>query len=155
MRGKPPRIICAEVKNTSMDVSIETIMTIGGWLLGAGGAGGLLTWRLSRRKEKAEVQTAEVNMAQAVQDTYQQMLEDKDKEIQYYRADSSELRGRLDDMDKRFRDLQREVARNGRMVEAMRPFLCADLTCPHRQRVTISADGDSSPASAATPTTQQ
>lgn len=138
-----------------MDVSIETIMTIGGWLIGAGGAGGLLTWRLSRRKEKAEVQTAEVNMAQAVQDTYQQMLEDKDKEIQYYRADSSELRGRLDDMDKRFRDLQREVARNGRMVEAMRPFLCADLTCPHRQRVTISADGDSSPASAATPTTQQ
>ena len=138
-----------------MEVSIETIMTIGGWLLGAGGAGGLLTWRLSRRKEKAEVQTAEVNMAQAVQDTYQQMLEDKDKEIQYYRADSSELRDRLDDMDKRFRDLQREVARNGRMVEAMRPFLCADLTCPHRQRVTISADGDSSPASTATPTTQQ
>ena len=138
-----------------MEVSIETIMTIGGWLIGAGGAGGLLTWRLSRRKEKAEVQTAEVNMAQAVQDTYQQMLEDKDKEIQYYRADSSELRGRLDDMDKRFRDLQREVARNGRMVEAMRPFLCADLACPHRQRVTISADGDSSPASATTPTTQQ
>lgn len=138
-----------------MDVSIETIMTIGGWLIGAGGAGGLLTWRLSRRKEKAEVQTAEVNMAQAVQDTYQQMLEDKDKEIQYYRADSSELRGRLDDMDKRFRDLQREVARNGRMVEAMRPFLCADLECPHRQRVTISADGESSPASAATPTMQQ
>lgn len=138
-----------------MDVSIETIMTIGGWLIGAGGAGGLLTWRLSRRQKMTEVQTAEVNMAQAVQDTYQQMLEDKDKEIQYYRADSSELRGRLDDMDKRFRDLQREVARNGRMVEAMRPFLCADLTCPHRQRVTISADWESSPASAATPTMQQ
>ena len=33
------------------------------------------------------------------------------------------------------RDLQMQVARNGRMVEMMRPFLCFDIKCKKRQRV--------------------
>ena len=35
-------------------------------------------------------------------------------------------------------ELKREVARNGRMVEAMRPFLCFDTKCKKRQRVQAS-----------------
>jgi hypothetical protein len=37
-----------------------------------------------------------------------------------------------DDMDA----LKRTQARQGRMIEAMRPFMCGDLKCPNRQRVT-------------------
>jgi hypothetical protein len=34
------------------------------------------------------------------------------------------------------------VARNGRMVESMRPFTCADLSCKLRKRVIISEEGE-------------
>ena len=64
-----------------MEISISDILSIAGWLLGGGSIGGILTWRWTRRKEKAEAQTAEVNMAKEVQDTYQQMLKDKEEEV--------------------------------------------------------------------------
>ena len=51
-----------------------------------GGAGGFFTWRWQREKAKAEAKekeaeakSAEVDMAQKVQDTYQQILDDKQK----------------------------------------------------------------------------
>ena len=106
-------------------------------------------WRWQRRKAKAEAQTEEVRMAQAVQDTYQEMLEDKQKEVEdnhrlieelrtdrdHYRDGYIEMRNRLDKTDENVRGLQREVARYGRVVEGMRPFLCFDHKCKKRQRV--------------------
>lgn len=125
-----------------MEITISDILNIAVWLIGGGSIGGVLTWRWTRRKEKAEAQTAEVNMAKEVQDIYQQALKDKDEELRYYKSDSEEHRRRLDDMDSKMRDLQVQVSRNGRMVEAMRPFMCADLACKLRKRVVLSADGE-------------
>ena len=72
-------------------------------------------------------------------------LEDRKKVItelreerDHYKQDRNELRDRLDKTDKTVRDLQREVARNGRMVESMRPFQCYDLKCRKRVRAQIS-----------------
>ena len=48
------------------------------------------------------------------------------------------MRNRLDKTDENVRGLQREVARYGRVVEGMRPFLCADMTCKLRKRVVLS-----------------
>ena len=138
-----------------MEISISDILNIAGWLIGGGSIGGVLTWRWTRRKEKAEAQTAEVNMAKEVQDIYQQALKDKDEEVadknriinelreerDHFRQDRNELRKRLDKTDETIRNLQKDVARNGRMVEAMRPFMCADLGCKMRKRVVLSADG--------------
>ena len=115
-------------------------MSIAGWLLEGGSIGGVLTWRWQRAKAKAEAQGAEVNMAKEVQDIYQQALKDKDEELRYYKNDSDEQRRRLDEMDSKMRDLQVQVSRNGRMVEAMRPFMCADLGCKLRTRVMLSPD---------------
>ena len=136
-----------------MEITLDSIIGILGLLFGGGALGGIFTWRWQRKKAKAEAQTEEVNMAKAVQDTYQQMLQDKEADLEdrkkvitelreerdHYKRDRNELRDRLDKTDKTVRDLQREVARNGRMVESMRPFLCYDTKCKKRVRVAQSA----------------
>ena len=100
-------------------------------------------------------------MAKAVQDAYQQMLADKETDLEdrkkviaelreerdHYKNDRNELRDRVGKMEDTVLELKREVARNGRMVEMMRPFLCYDLKCKKRQRVQISecAEADIEP----------
>lgn len=118
-------------------------------LLFGGSLISIVTWKFARRKADAEAQkaeaeakAAEAEAQQEKQNYYQQIIDDIAKDRDYYKHDRDEQRARMDDMDAKFRDLQREVARNGRMVEAMRPFMCADLKCPHRQRVTISPEGE-------------
>ena len=134
-----------------MEITIDSIISIFGLFLGGGG-GAFFTWRYMRRKAKAEAQTEEVNMAKAVQDTYQEMLDDKNKEVadnqrliaelredrDHYKQGYKEMRNRQDKTEEMVRDLQMQVARNGRMVEAMRPFLCFDTKCKKRQRVQAS-----------------
>lgn len=134
-----------------MEITIDSIISIFGLFLGGGG-GAFFTWRYMRRKAKAEAQTEEVNMAKAVQDTYQEMLEDKNKEVadnqrliaelredrDHYKQGYIEMRNRQDKTEEIVRDLQMQVARNGRMVEVMRPFLCFDTKCKNRQRVQAS-----------------
>lgn len=142
-----------------MEITISDILSIAGWLLGGGSIGGVLTWRFTRRKEKAEAEQAETTAAKEVQDVYQQLIadvkQDRNEQKSYIeelkadrlhlRADRDELRGRLDKTDEMVRNLQSQVARNGRKVDAMTPFLCARLDCADRIRATVSADGDVKP----------
>ena len=132
--------------------SISDILSIvfGGTLIS------VITWKFARRKAaaealkaeadakqaEAEAKKAEIEAAQEKQEYYQRMVDDIAKDRDYYKRDRDEQRTRMDEMDVKFRELQSAVARNGRMVEAMRPFMCADLKCPHRQRVTISPEGE-------------
>lgn len=132
-----------------MEISIDTILNIGGWLFGGGALGGLLTWRFTRRKAKAEAIEAEAEAEQKKaeaeqerQNYYQQLIEDIAKDRDYYKSERDELRGRLDSMEGQVRDLQRDVARNGRVVESLRPFICTDLSCKKRLRGVISANGE-------------
>ena len=118
-------------------------------LLFGGSLISIVTWKFARRKADAEAQkaeaeakAAEAEAQQEKQSYYQQIIDDIAKDRDYYKHDRDEQRARMDDMDAKFRDLQREVARNGRMVEAMRPFMCANLKCPNRQRVNISPEGE-------------
>ena len=134
-----------------MEITFDTIISLLGLFIGGGG-GAFFTWRYMRRKAKAEAQTEEVNMAKAVQDAYQQMLADKETDLEdrkkviqelreerdHYKNDRNELRDRVGTMEDPVLELKREVARNGRMVEAMRPFLCFDTKCKKRQRVQAS-----------------
>ena len=133
-------------------MNIETIFSILGLLLGGGGIGTFCTWRYTRRKEKAEAETAEVNAAKEVQDVYQQLIDDvkRDRNEQkeyiselkddrrHLREERDELRDRIDKTDEMVRNLQREVARNGRQIELMRPFLCYDQKCKKRQLAVTS-----------------
>lgn len=118
--------------------------------------------------KEVETKAAEIDMAQKVQDTYQQILEDKQKEVEdnhrlinelredrdHYKQGYVEFRDQLDKLSKEFRDfrsqtederatMKRDIARNGRMVEALRPFTCGIAPeCKKCVPVTISATGE-------------
>lgn len=156
-----------------MDITLESIIGILGLFIGGGG-GAFFTWRWQRVKAKAEAKekeaeakSAEVDMAQKVQDTYQQMLDDKQKEVNdnhrliaelredrdHYKQGYIEFRDQLDKLQKEFRtfrneteeqraQMKRDIARNGRQLECLRPFLCGREDCALRVPVTISEDGE-------------
>lgn len=136
-------------------MSIDTLVAIIGLLAGGGGIGGFFTWRYSRRKEKAEAQQAEAIVAKEVQDMYQQLVadvkSDRDEQKTYIaelkedrnhlRRDRDELRRRQDEIEETIRSLQMKVAKNGRMMKCLRPFLCG-RKCGDRTPVTISEEGE-------------
>lgn len=140
-----------------MEITLDAIISIIGLFVG-GGAGAFFTWRWQRKKAKAEAESAEIDAAKDLQEMYQQMLSDakadrEDRKVQieelrherdHYKQDRNELRERLDETDAKIRDLQREVARNGRQIELMRPFLCYVQGCKMRQLVEVSATEESS-----------
>ncbi len=102
---------------------------------------------------------ADASAAKELQEVYQQLITDiktdRDEQKAYIQElkddrkhllqDRDELRKRQDSLEDTMRSLQGDVARNGRMVECMRPFLCGRQGCPDRMSVTISADGAVSP----------
>ena len=138
-----------------MEITLESIIGIAGLLLG-GGCGGFFTWRWQRKKAKAEANTAEADAAKELQDVYQQLIADiktdRDEQKAYIqelkedrrhlREDRDDLRKRQDVLEEQVRGLQREVARNGRIVECMRPFLCGRENCAIRVPVSISTTGE-------------
>lgn len=160
-----------------MEITLEAIISLLGLFVGGGG-GCFFTWRwMNRRaraeaKEKeAEAKSAEVDMAQKVQDTYQEMLEDKNKEVEdnhrliaelredrdHYKKDRNELREQLDKLIKDFYDFKREtederqkmksdIARNTRIAESSRPFMCGLAPdCAKCVPVIISDEGTVKP----------
>ena len=139
-----------------MEISLESIIALLGLLLGGGG-GAFFTWRWQRAKAKAEAVAADASAAKELQDVYQQLINDvkadRDEQKayinelkddrQHLRKDRDELRDRQDKLEEQVHTLQRDVARNGRMVECMRPFLCGKAPeCKDCVPVTISSEGE-------------
>lgn len=138
-----------------MEITFDSIIGILGLLLG-GGAGGFFTWRWQRKKAKAEAKTAEADAAKELQDVYQQLIADikTDREEQkayigelkedrrHLRQDRDNLRKRQDELEEQVRVLQREVARNGRQLECIRPWMCGREGCALRVPVVISPTGE-------------
>ena len=168
-----------------MEITLDSIIGIFSLLFGGGAIGGIFTWRWQRAKAKAEAKQAEVEvkekeaeakakeieMAQKVQDTYQEMLDDKNKEVEdnhrliaelredrdHYKKDRNELREQLDKLIKDFYDFKREtederqkmksdIARNTRIAESSRPFMCGLAPdCAKCVPVIISDEGTVKP----------
>lgn len=127
--------------------------------------------RAEAKKEEAEAKSAEVEMAQKVQDTYQQMLDDKQKEVDdnhrliaelredrdSYKKDRDELRQQLEKLIKDFYEFKREnederekmkrdIARNTRIAESSRPFMCGRAPeCADCVPVIVSDEGTVKP----------
>jgi hypothetical protein len=154
-----------------MEITLDSIIGILGLLFGGGALGGIFTWRWQRKKAKAEAQTEEVNMAKAVQDTYQEMLEDKNKEVadnqrliaelredrDHYKKGYVEMRDEVEKLSKDFYDFKRDtenerqkmksdIARNTRIAESSRPFMCGLAPdCAKCVPVIISDEGTVNP----------
>lgn len=149
-----------------MEITLEAIISLIGLLTG-GGCGAFFTWKWARRKARAEAEQAETEAKKDKQDYYQQLLEDlkndrEDRKRQndelrqerdHYKQERNELRDRLDRFEEQMRKMRndystekaetdRKIERLGRRVEAMRPFMCGDLKCLNRVRVTTLDDAD-------------
>ena len=142
------------------------ISFIGLFLSGGAGAFFTWKWqkrkaKASAEKEEAEAKNAAMDAAKNMQEAYEKMFENVNKylddatikvdgmrkERDYYQHRMEETQEKFDKFnrmvmdwkqstDDTIDDLKRKVARNGRQIEAMRPFMCGDLKCPNRQRVT-------------------
>ena len=148
-----------------MEITLDSILSLLGLFVGGSG-GAFFTWRYLRRKAKAEAVTAEIDATKDMQDMYQQMLEDakKDREDRreqveelradrdHYKQERNELREKMEQLTRSFLDwrieadndrskMKMDIAKLGRKVETMVPFMCGDLNCKLRQRVTLSDDG--------------
>jgi DNA repair exonuclease SbcCD ATPase subunit len=123
------------------------------------------------KQKEAEAKSAEVEIAQKIQDTYQEMLEDKQKEVadnqrliaelredrDHYKQGYVEMRSEVEKLTKDFYDFKREtmeerqkmkndIARNTRIAETSRPFMCGLAPdCPKCVPVIISDEGTVKP----------
>jgi chromosome segregation ATPase len=102
-----------------------------------------------------------------VQDTYQEMLEYKQKEVEdnhrliaelredrdHYKQGYVEFRDQVEKLQKDFSEfrtetedercqMKRDIARNGRQLECLRPFLCGREGCAIRVPVIVSPNGE-------------
>ena len=167
-----------------MEITLEAIISLIGLFIGGGG-GCFFTWRWMSRKAKAEAdqaaaeakekeaqaKAAEIEMAQKVQDTYQEMLEDKNKEVEdnhrliaelredrdHYKQGYMEMRDEVEKLSKDFYNFKREtenerqkmksdIARNTRIAESSRPFMCGLAPdCAKCVPVIISDEGTVKP----------
>lgn len=114
-------------------------------------------------KAKFEAMQANAQLTKEIQDSYQQLTADlkanletqqqyNEEQKQYIkelkedrrhlREERDDLRKRQDKTDENVRDLQMKVARYGRILECMRPFLCGRHGCAIRVPVAISPDGE-------------
>ena len=146
-----------------MEITLEAIISFVGLFLGSGG--GIFLWKYTRQRASAEAKKAEAEAFQErieankeMQSLYQTLIEDvkKDREdrqaivdeqrqyISEIKQDRDELRLERNKMQKRLTQLSEELddvkraqARQGRQLEAMRPFLCADMKC--KKRVLVAA----------------
>ena len=122
-----------------MEITLEAIISIVGLLAGGTGIGGFFVWKYTKRKAQAEAKQAEAEAAKAESeaandklDYYQKIIDGVARDRDYYKQERDEYRMTIKRYDERINHLERAVARNGRMVEAMRPFLCGNLKCPNR-----------------------
>jgi hypothetical protein len=160
-----------------MEITLEAIISLLGLFVGGGG-GCFFTWRwmnsrarAEAKEKEAEAKSAEVDMAQKVQDTYQEILEDKQKEVEdnhrliaelrsdrdHYKQGYVEMRDEVEKLTKDFNDFKREtmeerqkmksdIARNTRIAESSRPFMCGLAPdCAKCVPVIISDEGTVKP----------
>jgi hypothetical protein len=168
-----------------MEITLEGIIALITLFVGGSGIGGLVTWKWLKMKAKAEAdqavaeakqkeaeaKAAEIEMAQKVQDTYQEMLEDKNKEVEdnhrliaelredrdHYKKGYVEMRDEVEKLSKDFYDFKQstikerekmksDIARNTRIAESSRPFMCGLAPdCAKCVPVIISDEGTVKP----------
>ena len=168
-----------------MEITLEGIVALITLFIGGSGIGGLITWRYLKKKAKAEAdqaaaeakekeaqaKAAEVELAQKIQDTYQEILEDKQKEVEdnhrliaelredrdHYKRGYVEMRDELEKLGKDFYEFKQstirerekmksDIARNTRIAESSRPFMCGLAPdCAKCVPVIISDEGTVKP----------
>lgn len=112
-------------------------------------AGGGLVWLFTlgatRKKANGEATMAEAEGWKSMQSLYQKTIEDFNKysedmrtEREVLKKENKEMRDSYKKVEDEIIILKRQLARQGRKVEALTPFLCGVVGCVQRQRVNLS-----------------
>ena len=116
--------------------SILTLVCGGGWFI---------YYRANKRKANGEASQAEAEGWKAMQDLYQQTIEDfkvysedMRTERSVLKKENNEMRERYKKLDDEIIQLRRLLSRQGRKIDAMSPLLCAVTGCLHRKKVNIN-----------------
>lgn len=124
---------------------LETAFTA---LIG-GGLGGVLGWRMKKRKDQADVDKAEEeakasqidNIRKTMEEVYKPIIEDLQKAIADARADAkracdrvNELEDKVDILERENRELKRENAMLNEIVHEINPELVASKRREKAQR---------------------
>ena len=136
---------------TLMDWFTNVILPVLTLVLG-GGLGWLFHIKAERKKAEGEASQTNADAAKSWQDVYQQTVDDLQKYIKELRADrdhlredrneirkeNDEQRKKWKEMEDEISELRRQVARNLRIVESMRPFLCGKVGCLERMTIELN-----------------
>lgn len=124
------------------------------------GGGWFLHWRASRRKANGEAKQTEAQANKEAQEYYNNTLADVNRtlaevraERDHYKDERDEERKENREMQKKYRELEeqvtqidinykRDVARLGRRLDCLSPFLCGVAGCMHRKKVSLMEDID-------------
>lgn len=120
------------------------------------------------KQREAEAEQARIESNRQMQEMYKTMFTDIKENYEekqgiidelridrdHYKSEAQEYRGQIEKLTKQFMEfkvdseretlaMKRDIARNGRMVECMRPFMCGlAKECRRFIPVTISANGE-------------
>jgi hypothetical protein len=110
------------------------------------GTGWLFTYRAYRRKADGEATQSEAEGWKAMQDLYQQTIEDFKVYSEDMRKERTALKNENNDMREKYKKLDDEIlllkkqlSRQGRKLEALSPFLCSVVGCRNRKRDNLNA----------------
>ena len=110
------------------------------------GTGWLFTYRAYRRKADGEATQSEAEGWKAMQDLYQQTIEDfkvysedMRKERTALKQENNDMREKYKKLDDEILLLKKQLSRQGRKLEALSPFLCSVIGCRNRKRDNLNA----------------
>ena len=124
------------------------------------GGGWFLHLRARRRKANGEAKQTEAQANKEAQEYYNNTLADVNRtlaevraERDHYKDERDEERKENREMQKKYRELEeqvtqidinykRDVARLGRRLDCLSPFLCGVAGCMHRKKVSLMEDID-------------
>ena len=117
--------------------TLITIILGGGWFL---------HWRASRRKAYGEAKQTEAQANKEAQEYYNTTLADVNRTLNEVRAERDHYKDERDEERKENREMRknqmdleykRDMARLGRRIDVLSPFLCGVAGCLHRQKVSL------------------
>ena len=110
--------------------------------------------RIEANRQFQEMYKTMFNDIKENYDEKQSLIDELRHDRDHYKSEAQEYRGQIEKLTKQFLDyklenernmieMKRDIARNGRMVEGMRPFMCGlAKECKKFVPVTISATGE-------------
>lgn len=123
--------------------TMATIILGGGWFI---------YYRANKRKANGEATQSEAEGWRSMQEVYQKTIEDMKiinedarQDRDHFKESRNALRAENEEMRKKYKEVEeqimqqkKDIARLGRRIDGIAPFLCGVVGCQRRKKVDIS-----------------